>query len=546
MKSPAVLVATVLAAVLAVSIANAQSPESTEIIVRWTPSISLGAKSTAAVQALQEAASRHGVTASAKQRLATGSELIQLSRPLTDAERDDFIAVLRRSGSVKHAAANVRFRVAFTPNDTLYSEQWQYFEAAAGIRAPGAWDVASGAGVVVAVVDTGTTHHLDLQPNVVGGYDMISDAYYANDGTGRDSDYHDPGDWSAGSDSCGQSFSTWHGTRVSGTIGAVTHNGVGVSGVAFGARLLSVRVMGRCGGTLADITDGIAWAVGMAVPDVRDNPLPARVVNLSITIDSLCPEEMQDVIDEAQRRGVVIVAAAGNDSDNVSFIAPANCRGAIAVAAVNRSGGRAGYSNFGAKVALAAPGGDDFGNSSDFTKRILSTSSNGTLGPLADTYVSYQGTSMAAPHVTAVAALIIGKNLSFTPAQVETRLRDTARWFPQSCNLCGWGIVNAELAVKANPALAPALPSGFTVSPPSSSGSYSIAWRASAGATEYWTQRKRAGVWQDEARVTSALKGYTNSPPDLYEHRFKACSDSTGCSGWATGPNVTICRGECQ
>lgn len=533
----------VLATLLAASVANAQRVEPTEIVVRWNTSISLAAKSADAVNALQEAERRHGVKATAQQRLATGSELISLSRRLSDTERDDFLATLRRSASVKHAMENELLSEAFTPNDSRFDEQWHYGQAAGGIRAPSVWDTFSGAGVVVAVVDSGTTNHRDLEPNVIGGYDMVSNLHRANDGDNtRDSDFHDPGNYSEVGDACGERRSSWHGTHLAGTIAAVTNNQLGVAGIAFSARLVSVRVTGRCGaGAFADVVDGIAWAAGIPVPGVPNNPNPARVINISLGFANPCPADMQDVIDAAVSRGAVIVVAAGNDGVDVSTVYPANCRGVIAVAAVNRAGGRASSSNFGAKIALAAPGGE--GAAAD---KILSTSNGGFTRPLVDTYSFESGTSMAAPHVAAVAALIIGKTPSLTPAQVEERLRSSTRSFPQPCAQCGWGIVDAGLAVK-DLNLAPPAPTGFTVTTPTSGGEYSIAWRPSNTATRYWTQRKLgSGSWRDELRTTSPLRVFPSSARGLYQHRFKACSDTTGCRNWTIGPTVEVCGGVCQ
>jgi serine protease len=153
---------------------------------------------------------------------------------------------------------------------------------------------------------------------------------------------------------------------------------------------------------------------------------------------------MQNAINSARSRGTVVVVAAGNESRNAANSSPANCSGVVVVAAVNRSGGRAYYSNFGNIVDVAAPGGAMNVNTGN---GVLSTLNTGTTTPANDAYAYYQGTSMATPHVAGVAALMLSVNPSLTPAQVETTLRNTTRAFPATCNQCGTGIVNARAAV---------------------------------------------------------------------------------------------------
>ena len=144
-------------------------------------------------------------------------------------------------------------------------------------------------------------------------------------------------------------------------------------------------------------------------------------------------------------RGTTVVVAAGNSSVNASGFRPASCRNVISVAAVGDNGGRAAYSNFGAVVDVAAPGGGGAG-----AINVLSTTDAGTQRPTGqDRYERYAGTSMAAPHVAGVAALMYGVNPNITPAQVENILVDTARAFPATCSQCGSGIIDAAAAVQA-------------------------------------------------------------------------------------------------
>jgi len=297
----------------------------------------------------------------------------------------------------------------------------------------------------VAVIDTGYRPHADLSGQILAGYDFISDATIANDGGGRDSDASDPGDWTAAGE-CGAgepaSNSSWHGTHVAGTIAALTNNGSGVAGVAFGAKVVPVRVLGKCGGYTSDIADGIIWASGGTVSGVPNIAARAQVINMSLGGGGACDTTTQNAINGARSRGTVVVVAAGNEAQNASNSSPANCSGVITVAATNRSGGRASYSNYGTIVDVAAPGGDS-------GAAILSTLNAGTKGPGADSYAGYMGTSMATPHVAGVVALMLAKNAALTPDEVEARLKSSVRAFPASCSGCGAGIVNASAAVDA-------------------------------------------------------------------------------------------------
>jgi serine protease len=289
--------------------------------------------------------------------------------------------------------------------------------------------------------------HVDLASNLIGGYDFISDTFISRDGNLRDADARDPGDWNLAGE-CGAgtqaSSSSWHGTHVSGTIAARTNNGTGVAGVAFNARVVPVRVLGRCGGYTSDIADGLVWAAGGSVAGIPANPNPARVANLSLGGGGPCGTTMQNAINSARSRGTVVIVAAGNESQNAQNSSPANCSGVVVVAAVNRSGGRAYYSNFGSVVDVAAPGGAMNVNAGN---GVASTVNAGATTPGGDAYAYYQGTSMATPHVAGVAALMLSANPSLTPAQVETTLRNTVRAFPAACSQCGTGVVNARAAV---------------------------------------------------------------------------------------------------
>jgi serine protease len=403
-----------------------------------------------AMERAHEAANRAGVQMRYLRSNAFGAHVMKLDRLMTVAEvRGLAQAVAAADAEVEFVEPDRRMHALMTPNDSSYSLQWHYYETTGGLTAPSAWDKSTGSGVVVSVIDTGYRPHADLAANIVGGYDFISDTAVANDGNGRDSSALDPGDWVAANE-CGGTHaaqnSSWHGTHVAGTIAAVTNNASGVAGVAFNAKVVPARVLGKCGGYTSDIADAITWASGGSVSGVPANANPARVINMSLGGSGSCDSTSQAAINGARSRGTVVVVAAGNSNANAANYSPASCSGVITIAATGRTGARAYYSNYGSIVDVAAPGGDMSGSQSD---GIYSTLNTGTTTPGSDTYAYYQGTSMATPHVVGVVALMLAKNSALTPDQVESMLKSTARAFPGNCGQCGAGIVNASAAVDA-------------------------------------------------------------------------------------------------
>ena len=255
------------------------------VIVKWRAQIGAASQSSAASRAVSDAEARIGISSTSLRTTAAGAEVVRLNRRVTQAELSDFIATLAANPAVEYVEEDRLMKRLLTPTDTRYSEQWHYYEATAGLNLPLAWDITNGAGVTVAVLDTGYRPHADLAANIVGGYDFISDSFVGNDGDARDSNAQDPGDWNT----AGQCppdpnayDSSWHGTHVAGTIAAVTNNGSGVAGVAYGARVLPLRVLGRCGGYTSDIADAIVWASGGAVSGAPTNANVAKVINMSL------------------------------------------------------------------------------------------------------------------------------------------------------------------------------------------------------------------------------------------------------------------------
>ncbi|MCO4235984.1 S8 family serine peptidase [Pseudarthrobacter sp. MDT3-28] len=388
-----------------------------------------------------KAAKSQGVKVQELRTLATGGTLIEADRALSGQAAEDFMAEIAASGSVDYVEPDARMTVALTPNDPRYGEQWD-FTGTNGMRVPGAWDVATGTGVTVAVIDTGITAHPDLDVNVLPGYDFVSDATAARDGNGRDANAQDQGDWYAAGE-CGQSTagnSSWHGTHVAGTVAAVTGNATGVAGVAPNAKVVPVRVLAKCGGSLSDIADAIIWSAGGTVPGIPANANPATVINMSLGGSGACGSTYQAAINSAVSRGATVVVAAGNSNQDASGFRPANCNSVVSVAASNPSGSLSYYSNYGSTVDLTAPGGDVRVAGGG----ILSTINTGTSTPGSAGYASYQGTSMAAPHVAGLAALMKSKSSTLTPAQVESTLKQGTRAMPGGCTTgCGTGLSDA-------------------------------------------------------------------------------------------------------
>jgi serine protease len=438
------------------------------------------------------------------------------------------IANIGNLPNVEYVEEDRIMTVQMVPNDTFYTTGsggypglWDMWPVTAVTSpAPGgtgsyggdfqtAWDTVTGSGVVVAVVDTGITPNVDIVgpggtvaagagSNLVSvGYDFTSDCRTrgscaattatASAAVAPSANATDLGDFITSADAttsyftgCSVSNSSWHGTHVSGTIAALGNNNTGVIGGAYNAKILPVRVLGKCGGYTSDIANGIMWAAGLAVTvnsvPVPVNPNPAKIINMSLGGSGACNSTLQSAITAAVGAGTVVVVAAGNSNADVANFHPANCTGVISVASIGRDGSRAYYSNYSSpatnhtnptNVTLAAQGGD-MNHPTSFEHGILSTLNSGTTTPVltgGSSYAWYQGTSMATPHVVAAAALIVAKNPALTPAQIKTILSapsslstfpsfSTAGWTAYDCatlSNCGAGILNANLALQNTP-----------------------------------------------------------------------------------------------
>jgi len=424
----------------------------------------------------------------------------------------DLVRRLAADPEVLHVAVDQRRRALYAPTDPLYARgplsgrgpevgQWYLraptAELRSAVNAEAAWDRITGsAGMVVAVLDTGVlADHLDLAGAVLPGYDMVSDVATANDGNGRDADASDPGDWitaaedaNRGGDffNCGEAPSSWHGTKIAGIVGAIADNGQGMAGTAFGAKILPVRVLGKCGGFDSDILAGMRWAAGLGVPGLPLNPNPARVLNLSLGGSGVCTDATgyPAVIAEVQAAGAVVVVAAGNSAGQ-SVQLPANCAGVIAVAGLRHAGTKVGFSDLGPNIGIAAPAGNcvNLGANEPCLYPILTSSNSGTQRPNAggsiwtDSYAYSVGTSFAAPIVAGTAALMLSARPQLLPQEVLGLMQSGARAFPTdgagtdenglpipvcrapdgrdqlqcycSVGLCGAGMLDAAAAVAA-------------------------------------------------------------------------------------------------
>jgi len=471
---------------------------------------------------------------------------------------------LANNPSVEYAEPDRMLHPMRVPNDPRYIDQW-HFDVSAnhGMNLPGAWDISIGsANVVTAVIDTGILpNHADFAAaRILPGFDMIFDPFTANDGVAiaavsgdRDADPTDTGDAVLAGD-CGvgsaASPSSWHGTHVSGTIGAATNNGIGVAGVDWTGKILPVRALGKCGGLTSDIIDAMAWAAGIPVAGVPNNPNPANVLNLSLGGTGACSTAEQTIITQIVGLGKVVVVAAGNAAANTSTVNPASCIGVIAVAAHGPASTIAPYSNRGAEVAVMAPGGDQSLATAD---GVLSTLDGGTTTALNDNaFVFYQGTSMASPHVAGLVALMLAVNPGLTPAQVKTTLQNSARPFVPAgfCatrpNSCGTGIVDAQTTLAAvNTAIPPAAPTTLSATVLSAS-QINLVWTDNANnETGFNIEHSTDGgiTFTPLATTAANISSFANTglaASTTFHYRVRAFNNFTNSAFSATANATTL------
>lgn len=394
--------------------------------------------------------------------MSMGFHVFRFATPKPLSEAGAILERLRALPEIEQVTEDLRTSRDLTPNDVAFPTQWNMqsvYTYGGAANLPAAWTMTTGsASTVVAVIDTGITAHPEFQSRILPGYDFISDPVNANDGNGRDSDASDPGDWTAKHE-CGYGepayTSSWHGTHVTGIIAAAGNNWSGMAGVNWRTRILPVRVLGKCGGSVSDIIDGMLWAVGLEVPGVPTNPNPAQVLNLSLGgwSPSGCTSAYEEALNRVRATGALVVAAAGNDDNESAYVVPAACEGVMTVGAIDHDGYRASYSNYSVvnAVSVSAPGGDISYYGTDGSG-IYSTVNSGTKGPVASSYAYYQGTSMAAPHVSGIAALALAQDPQISPELLYYSIYLSSHDFPRDsiCSsyaetylLCGAGIADA-------------------------------------------------------------------------------------------------------
>lgn len=345
------------------------------------------------------------------------------------------VEIYKRNPNVEYAEPNFIAYAFWAPNDSLYPYQWHFDNAEyGGINMESAWDIETGhPSVIVAVIDSGVAYE-DYQPSrkekyylapdlaetfFEPGYDFVNDDAHPNDDDG-------------------------HGTHVTGTIAQSTNNTIGVSGIAFNSSIMPIKVLDKRGsGTYADIADGIYFAANNG----------AQIINMSLG-GANGSITLENAVAYVYENGVTIVCASGNDGSATTVSYPAAYDAyCIAVGATRYDEAIAYYSNGGASLDLTAPGGDVTvdQNNDGYGDGVLQQTFDRKTNNWG--YWFYQGTSMAAPHVSGVAALLIANGVATTPDEVKEALQSTAEdkgsigWDPEY----GWGIVDAYAALNYTP-----------------------------------------------------------------------------------------------
>lgn len=422
------------------------------------------------------AAAASKVVSSAAQTVA-GAEIskVQPINATTVAVTLDAKLSAREAATVRSKVENRSGVEAADPAMTFYRADtnyegnlWNINSATSrySVAADQAWGATTGVRVdnhrpiIVGVLDTGITAHPDLTGsaativggNVVPGYDFISSGGLAGDGNGRDADPTDVGDYDA------YHYSSWHGTHVSGIIAALK-NSSGVVGVAPDAKVEPLRILGIGGrGSEADLIAAILWGSGYPVAGAPANPNPVNVLNLSLGGPGKCSTALQNAINKAVARRIPVVVSAGNSNAALSKYAPANCKKVISVTATGHTGPRAYYSNYGTTASpatIAAPGGSGYTQPCSAAGGecggVLSTLNAGRREIGSPNYGVEAGTSMAAPHVAGVLALLRALHPAWSVDQLTAAIRGSAIAVPNCSSIeCGAGVVNAGWAVRVS------------------------------------------------------------------------------------------------
>ena len=456
--------------------------------------------------------------------------------------------------------------------DSCAAEQDWYLDE---IGAATAWADynASVADVVVAVLDTGSTPHEDVASQWVAGRDMIGESWAAVEGSNNSVDYYNPDGLTSAVDGDGRdgnatdegigralgdctlptwthkaggeawriqapaATSTWHGTAVGSIIAANRDNAKGIAGIAKGVKLQPVRVIGRCieSDNFDNLPDGIRWAAKTLTDNGSLNTQNVKVINMSlgslvpVGYENYCPTVYTDAINEALAAGISVVASVGNNSGApASRHIPSNCPGVISVGATTTTSELASYSNIGAD--LSAPGGR---TNVLYANGILVANNSGTTTAVADTYKFGQGTSYAAPMVTAAIAMALNKysTRNLTPANIKSALIHSATSaLPGSkqCVGCGAGILNI-------PNFLSVLDANYVSSAPTGVTAERTRWRLNQGSAS-WTA-PISDAWSPLASFTA--RAYSDEAMANLASTCTAVSSATTCTFEDLAPDTT-------
>jgi subtilisin family serine protease len=371
--------------------------------------------------------------------------------PDIDVERA--AALYAADPAVEYAHPDYQVHAAFLPDDPFLTSSGTWGQTYGDLwglsmtQAPAAWDIATGNGQVIAVVDTGVDYnHPDIAANMWTNPGEIPN-------NGIDDDNNGFVDDAIGWDFVDKDNTPYdlngHGTHVAGTAAAVGNNGIGIAGMAWRARVMAVRGLDAKGlGWTSDLAAGMVYAAQNGA-DVINASWDGFSFGLALGL----PSAVGDAVDTATALGVVVVAAAGNDDANIEFIEPAGYPKVITVAATDSTGARASFSNGGENLSVAAPGVDIL------SLRSSVSTFDPSFFPIIDSnYFRLSGTSMAAPHVSGLSALLLEAFPGLTPEEVRWHLELNAdqpgysgyegqRWNPYY----GWGRINAAQAFTPPP-----------------------------------------------------------------------------------------------
>jgi len=353
------------------------------------------------------------------------------------AEYEKLLESLKKDSRFEYAEPDMILSASMVPNDPYFSSRgsWeQPFDDLYGVKitsCPEAWDTATGDGITVAVVDTGIDNtHPDISSNMWANTKEIANNGLDDDNNGF---IDDTWGWNFAYGNNNPVDDHGHGTHVAGTIAATGNNGTGIVGVAPNARVMAVKGLNSKGqGSPETLANGIIYAAANG----------ADIINCSFGGLGYS-QALEDAVTEATNLGVVVVVAAGNEDDDANEYSPACVESAITVAATDNQDNKAYFSNWGSCIDVAAPGVD-----------ILSLRAAGTtLGNIVgDKYVMCSGTSMAAPHVAGVAALILSNHTELTNDQISSALKSSADDIMTGGfdYYSGYGRVNAGKALQIN------------------------------------------------------------------------------------------------